>query len=83
MKKLIPKLLLKSMLAVSICGIISYAAAAKIEVYKSPTCKCCAKWVDHMRANGFTVETKNIWKQEGKKTCRHLPISRVVPYISC
>jgi hypothetical protein len=24
-------------------------------VYKSPTCGCCAKWVEHMRANGFAV----------------------------
>lgn len=22
-------------------------------VYKSITCECCAKWVDHLRANGF------------------------------
>lgn len=24
-----------------------------ITVYKSSTCGCCAKWVDHLRANGF------------------------------
>lgn len=24
-----------------------------ITVYKSSTCGCCAKWVDHVRANGF------------------------------
>lgn len=24
-------------------------------VYKSPTCGCCAKWVDHMREHGFEV----------------------------
>jgi hypothetical protein len=24
-----------------------------ITVYKSATCGCCAKWVDHLRANGF------------------------------
>jgi hypothetical protein len=24
-------------------------------VYKSPTCGCCAKWVDHVRAAGFVV----------------------------
>ena len=67
MKPLIHKLLLKSMLAVSLCGMISYAAATKVEVYKSPKCKCCAKWVDHMRANGFTVETKNIGNKEARK----------------
>jgi hypothetical protein len=24
-----------------------------IDVYKSATCGCCAKWVDHLRADGF------------------------------
>ncbi|MEP6686957.1 MAG: DUF411 domain-containing protein [Gemmatimonadales bacterium] len=24
-----------------------------ITVYKSASCTCCAKWVDHLRANGF------------------------------
>lgn len=24
-------------------------------VYKSPTCGCCAKWVEHMQQAGFTV----------------------------
>ncbi|MES9972008.1 MAG: DUF411 domain-containing protein [Candidatus Thiodiazotropha sp.] len=30
--------------------------AADVVVYKSPTCGCCTKWVDHMRDNGFSVE---------------------------
>lgn len=28
-------------------------APTPIKVYKSRTCGCCAKWVDHLRANGF------------------------------
>jgi hypothetical protein len=31
------------------------SAADEITVYKSPTCGCCLAWVDHLRANGFTV----------------------------
>jgi len=36
----------------------AWAAAASpaptpITVYKSVSCECCAKWVDHLRANGF------------------------------
>ena len=31
------------------------SAAATVTVYKSPTCQCCAKWIDHLRAAGFTV----------------------------
>jgi len=28
----------------------------QLVVHKSPTCGCCGKWVDHMRAAGFSVE---------------------------
>lgn len=28
-------------------------------VYKSPSCGCCAAWVDHAKGNGFTVRTVN------------------------
>jgi hypothetical protein len=31
-----------------------------IEVYKSATCGCCTAWVDHLRANGFTVKASNV-----------------------
>ena len=32
------------------------AAPAVVQVYKSPSCGCCDKWVEHMRAHGFAVE---------------------------
>ena len=32
------------------------AAPTPITVYKSSTCGCCAKWVDHLRANGFAPD---------------------------
>ena len=31
------------------------AAAATIEVVKSPYCGCCTHWVDYLRAEGFEV----------------------------
>lgn len=31
----------------------SSAQATPITIYKSSSCECCAKWVDHVRANGF------------------------------
>ena len=34
--------------------------APSVTVYKSPTCGCCTKWVDHMRANGFDVTATNV-----------------------
>ena len=31
----------------------------EITVYKTPTCGCCGKWVDHLENNGFKVNAKN------------------------
>ena len=31
--------------------------APSIEVWKSATCQCCAKWVTHLEENGFAVKT--------------------------
>jgi hypothetical protein len=41
-------------------GRAAQPAASAMTVYKSPTCGCCAKWVDHMRANGFTVTVQDM-----------------------
>jgi hypothetical protein len=45
----------------ALAGMASSAEAkTKILVYKTPTCGCCAKWVDHLDANGFAVTTKDL-----------------------
>lgn len=31
-----------------------------LAVYKTPTCGCCSKWVDHMKQNGFTVHVTDL-----------------------
>ena len=38
------------------------AAESKPEVlvYKSPTCGCCEKWVEHLRSEGFAVQTHDV-----------------------
>lgn len=36
------------------------AAAATLEVFKSPYCGCCGAWVEHMRAAGFTVKVTEV-----------------------
>jgi hypothetical protein len=33
---------------------VTAQAPTPITIYKSRTCGCCVKWVDHLRANGFT-----------------------------
>lgn len=35
------------------------AAAAVINVVKSPECGCCAKWVEHLQKAGHTVKVEN------------------------
>lgn len=35
------------------------AAAAEVTVWKSPTCGCCGKWIEHMRAAGFSVAVRD------------------------
>jgi len=34
-------------------------ALPKAVVFKTPTCGCCQKWVDHLKENGFKVEVIN------------------------
>ena len=36
------------------------ANAASMTVMKSPTCGCCSKWVEHVRAEGFDVKVVNV-----------------------
>jgi len=36
------------------------AAGPQVDVFKSRTCSCCSKWVEHLRANGFTVNVKEV-----------------------
>ena len=34
--------------------------ATPITVYKSPTCGCCGKWVEHMRKAGFNPQVNDL-----------------------
>lgn len=68
MKIRVSTLLAGLIMMVSLLSIASQAAAtATVEVYKSPTCGCCAKWVDHMRDHGFTVKTHDVGNKEIRK----------------
>jgi len=31
-----------------------------VTVYKTATCGCCAKWIDHLKAAGFPVEAHDV-----------------------
>lgn len=50
-----------SIIALALFAAIPLAQAAeRIEVFKSPYCGCCEKWVEHMRKAGFEVVTKDV-----------------------
>ncbi len=54
------------------CGAPSRADAV-VEVYKSPTCGCCSKWVEHLEASGFSVETTDLPDVKPVKTANGVP----------
>lgn len=35
------------------------SVAADVVVYKSPTCGCCGKWIEHMEKAGFSIDVQN------------------------
>lgn len=54
---------LRTLLAAFLLGAaiaLPAVAADAIDVYKSPYCGCCQKWVEHLREAGFTVRTHDV-----------------------
>jgi hypothetical protein len=39
---------------------LAVSRAPQITVYKSPTCGCCANWVQYMKSNGFAVDAHDV-----------------------
>ena len=61
------KLILASILTIHLVIATTFVnATGTVEVYKSPTCGCCDKWVDHLRDNGFTVNTHDVGNKEAR-----------------
>lgn len=50
------------------------AETPTIKVYKSPTCGCCALWVDHMREAGFELDVEDTDDMIGVKVDAGLPL---------
>lgn len=58
-----PKFLLTGVapLLAAFSATLAFAADPQtVEVYKSPTCGCCAEWVAHMKKNGFDVRVHEV-----------------------
>ncbi|MEO8522846.1 MAG: DUF411 domain-containing protein [Acidobacteriota bacterium] len=61
--------------AMSIAGVSGATAqtGTPIAVYKSPTCGCCSKWVEHLRASGFAPAATNTSDMSAVKAKYHVP----------
>jgi hypothetical protein len=60
---------IKSVIPLLFASLVSFSACAEkppaadlppVTVYKSPTCGCCMKWVEHMRKAGFEVAVNDV-----------------------
>ena len=38
----------------------SQSSGPLVTVFKRPTCTCCNKWVEHLKANGFEVKVQEV-----------------------
>ena len=53
--------------------VTSAAKASVIQVYKTPTCGCCTKWIDHLRAEGFEVKATDLRSLDQLKAMNGVP----------
>lgn len=49
------------------------AADRHVVMYKDPSCGCCEKWADHLRAHGFTVDSRPTDDMLSVKRARNIP----------
>jgi hypothetical protein len=61
--------------ALLIVGLTVHAqsTAPSVTVFKDPSCGCCAKWVEHLKQNGFTVKVIESNKLDDIKSQNHVP----------
>ena len=55
MKNTISNLLVAAVLA-AINAVALANETTEIIVYRSPSCGCCEKWIDHLKQNNFSVK---------------------------
>jgi hypothetical protein len=54
-------------------GLLAEAPLPVVTVYKDPDCKCCAKWVKYMSANGFVLNVQDVKDVDQVKRTMHVP----------
>jgi hypothetical protein len=61
--------------AAALVGTKATIAATVIDVYKDPTCGCCGKWAEHLRANGFAVNVHEVSNVDAFRARAGVPAS--------
>jgi hypothetical protein len=46
---------------------LAATAGPEVTVYKSPSCGCCSKWVEHLKSSGFSVTVRDVQNVEPLK----------------
>jgi hypothetical protein len=73
MKNWTRRAMLSAMATVAVAAGAGAQQPAKISVFKSPTCGCCSKWVEHVRAHGFAPTATNMDDMDSIKTKYNIP----------
>jgi hypothetical protein len=63
------------LLSAAMWGPVGYAADKPVDitVYRSPTCGCCGKWIEHLKQNNFNVKDIVTDEMNGVKTRYGVP----------
>ena len=52
---------------------MAIAELPTMQVYKTATCGCCVKWIDHLREHGFTVKATDVADMAAVKRDNGIP----------
>ena len=66
------------LVGVAATAVLPARAATTVEVWTGPSCSCCHSWIDHLKANGFTVTT-----HDGGNTDARARLGVPIDYGSC
>jgi hypothetical protein len=65
--------ILATLLMLGATAVVQAQAAELVDVYKSPYCGCCGKWVAHMEKNGFKVNIHEVSDVPGARKKLGIP----------
>lgn len=67
-------LLLAGLLVSAAVGRAQQPPPTLVDVYKTSTCGCCSKWVDHLRQSGFEVKATDVADISAVKARHGVPV---------